>query len=163
MKSSTLVLVLFFAFIITTGIALYANSAKGETGICSEKTAANADTLRICLSPAMESAIARGNQFAAEMRVALYALRDGDDPEFQIPNLATYVIVANLTLENFGVTHEDLVNTVNRYYAAKVREIDIYALKDDKEKLAAAFSQIYDIYEKRDALFLFMRDNLAAY
>ncbi len=163
MKSPVMALVLFFTFISITGFALNANSVHGETAVCPKKNAANADTLHICPTLAVESAIASGNAFVAEARQALYALRDGDDPEFQVPNLHVNILLANLTLADFGVTHEDLASVVNRYYEREVRQLNVYALKDDKKKLQAAFSRIYDIYEKRDALLIFMKDNFAPF
>ena len=159
MKSSTLAIVLFFTFVLTVVITLHANSAKGETAVCSKKTASDADTLRICPSLRVESAIASGNSIAADARTSLHALKDGVDPEVIVPRLASELNDSGFTLADFGVTREDLARAVNRYYARKARELGILALKDDKEKLAAAISRMYGIYEKERAVLIVLKND----
>ena len=48
---------------------------------------------------------------------------------------------------------------MNRYYAREARELGILALKDDKEKLAAAISRMYGIYEKEHAVLIVLKND----
>lgn len=149
--------------ILTAAVAgiflVISNSALGETAVCMQK---NADTLRICTSLKVDSEIARGNEAAVLARKALYALRNGEDPEVFVPLLAGWLVDADLTLKDFGATKMGLAAVINRYYATKARALNIFAMAKRGEG-NKAFRETRLIYEKESAMLAIVKTNFAPY
>lgn len=158
MRSGTLAVILFFVFVIATGVALHANSARGETAVCAQ----DANALRICTSLKVDSEIASGNEAAVLARKALYALRNGENPEVFVPLLAGWLVDADLTLAEFGVTKTGLAAAVNRYYAAEKRHLNVYMMAERGET-EKAFREVRLIYEKERAMLTVVERDFAPY